>query len=143
MDPDSSLEEGDTIAVAGEGTPSVNLKTVVDVDWTVEVELQRPKYTAAFASGHRYTSPIYGRSRRIIVARAENVPKATFDSLVTFYNARKGITDPFFFDFPIPATLGSNTLTTISVIFTSSGLKVRRKMEGVYSVELEMVEVFT
>jgi len=143
VDPDSSLEEGDTIAVGGEGTPSVNLKTVVDVDWTVEVELQRPKYTAAFASGHRYTSPIYGRSRRIINARAENVPKATFDALVTFYNDRKGVTDPFFFDFPIPATLGSNTLTTISVIFTSSGLKVRRKMEGVYSVELELVEVFT
>ena len=143
VDADDSVTEGASIAVGGEGTPSVNLKTVIDVDWTVEVVLQRPKYTAAFASGHRYTSPIYGRSRRIINARAENVPKDKFDSLVTFYNARKGITDPFFFDFPIPATLGSNTLTTISVIFTSSGLKVRRKMEDVYSVELELVEVFT
>lgn len=143
VDPDNSLEEGDTISVGGEGTPTVNLKTVVDVDWTVEVDLQRPKYTAAFSSGHRYTSPIYGRSRRIITARAENVPKATFDSLLTFYNDRKGITDPFFFDFPIPSALGQNTLTTISVAFTSSGLKVKRKFEDVYTVELELVEVFT
>jgi hypothetical protein len=143
VDPDQSLEEGATITVAGEGTPTVNLKAVVDVDWTVEVELQRPKYAAAFSSGHRYTSPIYGRSRRIILARSENIDKATYDALVGFYNDRKGITDPFFFDFPIPTALGQNTLTTISVAFTSSGLKVKRKMEGVYAVELELVEVFT
>lgn len=143
VDPDGTQVEGDTITVAGEGTPTVNLNTVIGVDWTVEVDLQRPKYTAAFASGHRYTSPIYGRSRRVIIARAENVPKSKFDSLVTFYNDRKGITDPFFFDFPIPSALGQNTLTTISVVFTSSGLKVRRKFEDVYTVELELVEVFT
>lgn len=142
VDDDGSLTEGDSIVVGGEGTPTVNLKTVIDVDWTIEVQHQRPRYTATFASGHRYTSPIYGRTRRLIYARADNIPKAEFDALLQFYNDRGGIEDPFYFDFPIPGSLASNTLTQIVVAFTSSGLKSKRKWEDVYSVELELVEVF-
>lgn len=142
MDDDPTTGGGSTIVVAGEGTPTVNLSTVVYVDWTISVDVMRPKYTATFESGHRYASPQFNQSRRVITARADNVPKATYDALVTFYDSRQGITDPFYFDFPIPSSLGSNTLTQIAVAFTSSGLKVRRIAEGAYSVELEMVEVF-
>ncbi len=142
LTPDNTPEEGTTIVIGGEGTPTVNLSSAVDVDWQLEVEVLAPKYVAAFSSGHRYTSPQYGKSRRLILARAENIPKTTYDLLVAFYNARGGVEQPFYFDFPIPSSLGSNSLTQISVCFTSSGLKVRRKAEGVYSVELEMLEVF-
>lgn len=133
---------GVTIAVQGEGTPSAYLKSVVDIDWSVEVEFLQPRYTATFDSGHRYTSPQFGKKRRVILARAENIDKTTYDALAAFYNARSGIEEPFYFNYPIPSSLGSNTLEEIVVCFTSTGLQVRRKAEGVYSVELEMVEVF-
>lgn len=133
---------GASIAVEGEGSPSVNLSTVVTVDWTISVDYFRPKYTAVFESGHSYASPRDGKSRRLITARAVNVPKATFDALVAFYDARGGIEQAFYFDFPIPSSLSSNVLTQIAVSFTSSGLKTKRKAEGVYDVTLEMIELF-
>jgi len=133
---------GATIAVGGEGTPSTYLKSVAPIDWTISVDHYQPKYTAVFESGHRYASPQMEKQRRLIKARAEGVDKATFDALTAFYDARRGVEQPFYFDFPIPPTLGSNTLTEIAVCFTSTGLKVKRRAEGVYNVELDMVEVF-
>ena len=138
-DPDTG---GGTIAVGGEGSPTTYLKSVVPIDWTISVDHFQPKFTAVFESGHRYASPQVSKQRRLIKARAENVDKATFDALTTFYDERSGVEQPFYFDFPIPPTLGSNTLTEIAVCFTSTGLKVKRKAEGVYNVELDMVEVF-
>jgi len=143
MTADPEVEVGGaTISVAGEGSPSVNLSTVVTVDWAISVDYPRPKYTAVFESGHTYASPVDSKARRVIKARAANIPKATFDALVAFYDARGGIGGAFYFDFPIPSSLSSNVLTQIPVAFTSSGLKTSRKAEGVYDVTLEMVELF-
>lgn len=139
---DDPSTDGDTITVAGEGSPSVNLSTVVYVDWQLSVQYFRPRYSADFESGHRYASPQSGKSRRRISARAENVSKATFDAITAFYDSRSGVEQAFYFDFPVPSALGSNTLTQIAVCFTSTGLKTTRKTEGVYTVELEMIEVF-
>lgn len=133
---------GVTIPVQGEGTPTAYLKDVVDIDWTIEVEFLQPRYTATFESGHRYTSPQFSKKRRVIMARADNIDKATYDDLVAFYNARGGVEEPFYFNYPIPAALGTNALEEIVVCFTSTGLQAKRKAEKVYSVELELVEVF-
>jgi len=135
-------DQGATIPVLGEGSPTTYLKNVVDIDWQLEVEFLYPRYTASFESGHRYTSPQFGRKRRVIMARADNIDKTTYDALVAFYNARSGVQEPFYFNYPIPAAINTNALEEIVVCFTSTGLQAKRMAEDVYSVELEMVEVF-
>lgn len=132
-----------SVAVAGEGSPSVNFSTALDaVDWEFHVESYRPRYEATFASGHRYTSPQWGKARRVIVASAENLPKTTLEAVVSFYNARSGVGEAFYLNDPIPASMSAETPLVLSAVFASDALDYRREAEGVYSVRLTMIEVF-
>ena len=131
-----------SIAVAGEGTPSVNFSTALDaVDWAFHVESHRPRFEAEFASGHRYAAPQWSNARRVIVATAENVPKSTMDAVVAFYNARSGVGEAFYLNDPVPASMTSETPSVLSAIFASDALQYRRISENCYSVALTMIEV--
>ena len=144
-DPSGPITNADiaSVAVTDEGTATVNLSTVLEeVDWTIRVAYERPRYDIGFASGHRYTSPKYTSTRRVITATAVHVTKATMDNIVSFYNARNGVEEAFFFNFPVPDSATSETLDTIRVSFQSiDGLRYERVQEDVYSVQLNMVEV--
>jgi hypothetical protein len=135
--------DGESQSVNDEGTASVNLSAAIEeVDWSFEVQYDLPRFDITFVSGHRYTSPRFANSRRVITAQATNVSKATMDLIARFHAARKGVEEPFFLDFPVPATETSETLTTITVQFASAaGLDYRRETEDVYSVTLNMIEL--
>jgi hypothetical protein len=144
-DPSGPLEDVDVLSVAvqDEGVATVNFNTVLgEVDWTIRVSYERPRYDIEFISGHRYTSPKFTSTRRVITATAVHVNKATMDDIVAFYNARNGVEEAFYFDFPVPESATSETLETIKASFQSiDGLRYERVAEDVYSVQLNMVEV--
>ena len=144
VDPDPLFDgDGETVAVLGEGTGTVNLSTAVEhVDWNLSVQYELPRFDVPFASGHRYTSPRFENARRLITASATNVDKATMDLIVRFHSARKGIEDPFLFNFPVPATMASETYTVITVQFADqNGMVYRREAENTYSVQLNLIEL--
>jgi hypothetical protein len=144
VDPDPLFDgNGETVGVLGEGTGTVNLSTAVEhVDWNLSIQYELPRFDVPFASGHRYTSPRFENARRLITASATNVDKATMDLIVQFHAARKGIEDPFLFNFPIPATMASETYTVITVQFADqNGMVYRREAENTYSVQLNLLEL--
>ena len=144
VDPDPLFDgDGETVGVLGEGTGTVNLSTAVEhVDWNISIQYELPRFDVPFASGHRYTSPRFANARRLITASATNVDKATMDLIVQFHAARKGIEDPFLFNFPVPATMASETYTVITVQFADqNGMVYRREAENTYSVQLNLLEL--
>lgn len=132
----------DSIVVGGEGTASTNFSTALEaIDWSFSVEHFRPRYETSFESGHRYTSPKWGRGRRTLKGGAAGIPKTDMDAIVAFFNARKGAEQAFTFNFPVPTTIGTEVLTTMKVCFAYGGLTYRREAEGVYTAQIELTEL--
>ena len=142
MTEDPIDEGGESIVVAGEGTASTLFSSALEsVDWAFTVSYLRPKYSATFASGHKYTSPQWGTGRRLFNGSARGIDKTTMDAIVAFYNARVGIEQAFTFNFPVPTTLTTLPLTTMKAAFSTDGLTYRREAEGVYSAEIAIEEL--
>lgn len=139
-DPEGSTTAPASVSVNDEGTAAVNLSTAIEnVDWNYQVDYYRPRYEADFDSGHRYTSPQWGRARRHFAVSANYITRATMQAIVSFYNAREGMEGTFFFD--VPHYNSSGAVETISACFSLDSLTYSRIAEDTYSVNFELDEV--
>ena len=160
VDPGPSETDEDamaSIAVTGEGTPVGYLNTssgalaisgggVWDVDSEVMVEVSTIRREVSFDSGHRYTSPLYSKSRRRWNVTVRSMDLAVYQALLAFYNEHNGIEIPFTFVVPIPndgTAVGSTAEEVESVYgwFSEDSLNVNEVTYQTYDVSFGVEEL--
>ena len=156
-----------TASVGGEGTPVGSLNTssgalgisgggVWDVEARVTVESFQPIRGHQFASGHRYTSPVYftgdiaagfpkGSPRRRWRVDVRAAGLSVYQPLQSFFNSHNGPEIPFIFIVPIPADgteidIPAESTESVNGWFAEDALIISEIGPEVYDISFSVVE---
>jgi hypothetical protein len=129
---------------------------VWDVEAVVTVESFQPIRSHQFASGHRYTSPLYftgyiapgypkGKPRRRWRVQVRAADKEVFQSLLAFFNDHNGPEIPFIFIVPIPADgtdidVTAESTEAVNGWFAEDSLIVKEIAPEIYDVAFSVIE---